>query len=147
MIYKINYIGQLIIICTLLLSAGCSGDDSGQKYNEAAEKFNIIYFDIAKDLDTSDAMKTIEALQSNEIKKNIEELGKLLAPIEENIPESKEILYKKSFKKRYDELVFLKDSYSKFNELSFDEKIDMGLILVNIGVNNELWENKRDTWK
>lgn len=67
--------------------------------------------------------------------------------ISENIPENKEILYKKSFKQRYDELVFLKDSYSKFQDLSFDEKRKMGLVLINMGVNLENWEKKRVEWK
>lgn len=38
-------------------------------------------------------------------------------------------------KKQYDDLVFLKDSYNSFNNLSLDEKRRMGIVLVNIAMN------------
>ena len=147
MVYKSKNYFSLFIICILLLSSGCSDDNSTKAYNNAADKFNTIYFKTVEDLDTSNSMKLLESLQENGKKKNIEELGKLLESIKENIPKNKEIMYEKSFKKRYDDLVLLKDSYSKLNELETDERQKVYWALIDMGVNIENWKQKRINWK
>ena len=147
MIFKSRDYIVFLIIWVLLLSTGCSSNNSTKIYNDAADKFNTIYFKIVEDLETSDAMKTMSALQADDKKKNIEELGKLLEPIKENIPKNKEILYKKSFKARYDDLALLKDSYTKFDGLGFDEKHKIDWALINTGMNMIDWKKKKTIWK
>ena len=56
-------------------------------------------------------------------------------------------MYEKSFKKRYDDLVLLKDSYSKLNELETDERQKVYWALIDMGVNIENWKQKRINWK
>ena len=65
MIFKSKNYFSLFIICIMLLSSGCSDDNSTKAYNNAADKFNTIYFKTVEDLDTSNSMKLLESLQEN----------------------------------------------------------------------------------
>lgn len=144
MVYKARYIILLLCMLILVLFTGCSQNDSDSQYYTDAKQFNNIYFETVGNLETADAMKTMEKLQTEESKKSLEILGKLLESIKDNIPKEKEHLYE-NFKNRYDDLVFLSESYAKFNELSREEKREMGIILVNIGMDIENWEDNNST--
>lgn len=85
----------IVLLCIFISSilTGCSQNDSGSQYYQAAKQFNKIYFETVGNLETADAMMTMEELQTEESKKSIEALGKLLEPIKKNIPEEREKLY------------------------------------------------------
>ena len=127
---KINF---LIIIYVIIILTGCSNTS---QYNSDVKEFKSIYSETIENLETTDAFKTIEQLQTDKNKKNIEELQKLLELIKKDIPKEKEMLYD-VLKNQYDDLVFLKDSYNSFNNLSLDEKRRMGIVLVNIAMNKD----------
>ncbi|HCJ59116.1 MAG TPA: hypothetical protein DHV55_18535 [Clostridiaceae bacterium] len=98
---------------------------------------------MVEDIDSSDVMKSLELLQSED-NNNFKQLEEELQLIKNTIPESKEESYD-NFKKRYEELVFLKDSYTDFTNLSIDIKRKIHLIIVSIEVNKGNWKDKNST--
>ncbi|MEA4962441.1 hypothetical protein [Lutispora sp.] len=132
-----------ILLFIIFIFTGCSKDTAVEKYTESAKKFNTLYFGMIEDIDSSDVMKSLESLQSED-NNNFKQLEEELQIIKNTIPESKEELYD-NFKKRYEELVFLKDSYTDFTNLSIDIKRKIHLIIVSIEVNKENWKDKNST--
>lgn len=132
-----------ILLFIIFIFAGCSKDKAVEKYTESAKKFNTLYFGMVEDIDSSDVMKSLELLQSED-NNNFKQLEEELQIIKNTIPESKEELYD-NFKKRYEELVFLKDSYTDFTNLSIDIKRKIHLIIVSIEVNKGNWKDKNST--
>lgn len=49
------------------------------------------------------------------------------------------------FRSRYEDLLFLSESYTKFNLLTQDEKREIDVVLVNMGMNIENWKDKKST--
>lgn len=132
-----------ILLFIIFIFAGCSKDTAVEKYTESAKKFNTLYFGMVEDIDSSDVMKSLELLQSED-NNNFKQLEEELQIIKNTIPESKEESYD-NFKKRYEELVFLKDSYTDFTNLSIDIKRKIHLIIVSIEVNKGNWKDKNST--
>lgn len=144
MFYKVKSHIVLLSVLILVVFSGCSHNDTDSQYYDSAKQFNKIYFEVVENLETADTMKTLEKLQTEDNKKKIEKLGELLGIIEKNVPKKREKVVN-NFKVRYADLVFLKDSYSKFNELSIDEKEKIMGALIDMGMNVENWKDKNSS--
>ncbi|MEA4962218.1 hypothetical protein [Lutispora sp.] len=60
------------------------------------------------------------------------------------MPKDKENFYD-SFKNRYEELVFLRESYDNFNKLTQEDRGRIDRIFISIGLNKENWKDKNST--
>lgn len=133
----------VILLFVIILFSGCSiMGGKTQEYYSSAKEFNNIYFEVVEQIDGKNPMRSLESLQSEEKRNRIERLGVLLDTIKQTVPQYRETHYY-AFKERYDDLVFLRDSYAKFDKLSIEERgrIDRAIIL--IGVNKVDWKNKK----
>jgi hypothetical protein len=74
--------------------------------------------------------------------KKIERLGILLENIRQTAPENRIPLIKE-FEIRYNDLVFLRDSYARFNELSQDERGRIDLSMIKIAGYKKDWNDKK----
>lgn len=138
-----------ISLCVLIIFSGCSiTGDKNQEYFNSANEFNNIYFQIVEQFYTSDTLKSLETLQSEDNRTSIEKLGVLLEKIKQTVPKDRELQYD-NFKGRYDDLVFLKESYSRFNELTEEErgKIDRAMVLINYYKINRNDKNSKTVWE
>lgn len=131
-----------LMIVTIIVLSGCSNDKSSEQYQSSAKKFNQIYFDVIENVDITNTSMSLEQLQSEDNRKRIEELGKLVEDIENTIPENKEQLLI-NFKDRYDDLKFLVDSYSQLDNLSHEDRRKIYKIFISIGMNKDNWEDKK----
>lgn len=138
-----NYQTVLLLILFFIL-AGCSSDSSSTLYNKSAKEFNNTYFKVVENIDVSNTLKSLERIQTEENVKNIDKLGKLINDLKENIPKGKEQSLN-TFNERYEDLKFLKNSYTKFESLSVDDKIRINSIIISIGLEKENWEDKHST--
>lgn len=136
----------IAFLCILVYGVlvGCSHNNSSDGYYSAAKQFNKVYFGLVKNIDTTNAMKTMEELQTESSKRCIDELEKLLEQIKKHIPKEKEKLYD-NFKGRYEDLVFLVNCYSEYNQLDRDQKRKIDIVLINIGMMKDNWNDKGST--
>jgi len=135
----------VLLFFTIVLIAGCSITGSRpQDYYSAAKEFNNIYFQVVEQIDVKNTMKSLEALQLEENRASIEKLGNLLDIIKQTIPKDREPLYY-DFKRRYEDLVFLGDSYARFDKLSIEEKRKINSAIIMIGYNKADRKNKNST--
>ncbi|MHB8065616.1 MAG: hypothetical protein ACYDG2_23860 [Ruminiclostridium sp.] len=138
-----SYLTILTLILTLIVS-GCSNDNSTSQYHKSAKEFDNMYFEIVECIDLGNTLKSLEQLQNEENIKKIEELGTLVKDIEKNLPKDSEQLYN-TFNERYKNLVFLKESYPKFERITVDDKIKINSILISIGLDKENWNDKNSS--
>jgi hypothetical protein len=131
-------VGMIILI----VCCGCSHKDKSSLYYESTKQFNKIYFELVESLETLDYEKTIEQLQTEENSQDINKLYELLCLIEKNVPKEREKILN-NFKKRYEDLVFLRDSYLKFDKLSRDEGRKINIILLDINLNIDNWNDRK----
>ena len=136
-----NYHTVLLLILFFIL-AGCSSASSSALYNKSAKEFNNTYFKIVKNIDVSNTLKSLKGIQTEE--KNIEKLGKLVNDLKENLPKGREQSLN-TFNERYEDLKFLKNSYTEFESLSVDDKIRINSIIVSIDLEKKNWEDKHST--
>lgn len=115
-----------------------------QEYFNSAKEFNEIFFHVVDVIEINNDVKSLEALQSKENTKNIERLGILLQNIKKTVPDDREpIIY--NFEDRYNDLVFLRDSYVRYSELSKEERRRLNMAIVNINVYKNDWNDKKST--
>lgn len=138
-----NYQTLLLLILFLFL-AGCSSDSSSALYNKFAKEFNNTYFKVVKNIDISNTLKSLEKMQTEENVENIDKLGKLVNDLKENLPKGKEQSLN-TFNERYEDLKFLKNSYSKFESLSVDDRIRINSIIISIDLEKKNWKDKHST--
>jgi hypothetical protein len=141
----------LAVTVIIMIVSGCvrkdtievnpSSSDTTSKYLASAREFNKIYFDTIECVDLSDTMKSLEALQSKERRESVNKLGALFEEIKKTIPKDREML-RDNFGKRYEGLVFLNESYPKYNSLSEEERGNIDGIFIDIGFNRTKWEDK-----
>lgn len=137
---------RVILFITLItmIVSGCSHNDSTSQYLNSAKQFNNIYFEMVENLDLSNTMKPLGQLQTKENKDNIQKLGVILEEIRKSIPKEREIFYD-NFKQRYEDLVFLDESYSKLSILSTVDRRKIGIIVISIKGNIRNWKDKKST--
>lgn len=136
---------KYLIIITLILifiPTGCS--NSLSQYNKSAKEFYKVYFDIVEFIDLGNTLKSLEQLQKEENIKRIDQLGDLVEEIKKDIPKNKE-QYINAIDERYNNLVFLKNSYAEFKSLSVDDKIKINSILISIGLDKKNWKDKKSS--
>lgn len=138
-----NHLIILILVLTSIIP-GCSNDNSVSQYNKSAKEFYTIYFEILESIDSDNTLESLEKLQKDENIKKLDKLGILVKDIKANIPKGKE--QKLSYiDKRYNNLIFIKESYPKFKSLSVDDKIKIDSILISIGLDIGNWKDKDST--
>lgn len=134
----------IILVFTASIYSGCSSDDSKSKYVTAAKQFNKIYFETVECIDSNNLTRSLEELQTEVNIKNIEKLGLLLVEIKENIPKEKEPHYL-DFKKRYEDIRFLYESYPESSNLNTENRRKIYMIFISIGVNKADWKDNNST--
>lgn len=117
MLNKIKHYLLVILIFVLLLITGCAN----KEYKEFTEDFNKTYLEIAQSVELSNTLETLKNLQSDKNKNKIDELRVLLENIQNKVPENKVEEYKR-YGNSYKGLILLRESYSKWDKLSFDQK-------------------------
>lgn len=135
-----NYLIIFTLILTLIISA-CSNDNPTSQYHKSAKEFNNLYFEIVECIDSGNTLKSLENLHNEENYKKIEELGTIIKTLENKVPKDREQLYN-TFIERYENLVFLYESYPKFENLIVDDKIKIHSILISIGMDKDNWNDK-----
>ena len=134
----------VLLLILFFILAGCSFDRSSALYNKSAKEFSNTYFKVVENIDVSNTLKSLERMQTEENVKNIDKLGKLINDLKENLPKGKEQSLN-TFNERYEDLKFLKNSYTKFKSLSVDDKIRINSIIISIGLEKENWKDKHST--
>ena len=132
-----SHLVVLYLIFTLIMSA-CSNDKSA---SQDAKEFISTYFEIVECIDLGNTLKSLEQLQSEQNSMKIEHLGVLLKNIKSNVPKDNEKLYDTN-KLRYENLLFLKESYSKLQSLTEDERGKIDSIFISIGLDKKNWNDK-----
>lgn len=99
------------------LLSGCKKND----YDVFIEEFNSLYINVAKDIDIENTYESIHRLQSEDNTENIKKMGELIEGIKDKVPKRMEEHYEQLVT-RYEGIVFLKDCYAKWDELTRDEK-------------------------
>ncbi len=138
---------KFLVVLTLILifeSTGCSNDNSTSQYHKSAKKFNSIYFEIVECIDLGNTIKSLERLQSEENSKKIDELGNIIKDIKNNIPKDREQLYN-TFNERYENLVYLKESYEKLESFNEDDRGKIDTIFISIGLEKDNWKDKNSS--
>ena len=115
---KLSY--YLILFLILSTATGCSDN----KYEEFAKEFDTIYFEIVSTLDLHDTYKSLEILQTKENKEKIDYLNVLLSDIQGAVPKNKQDYHLMLYRK-YQGLVFLRDSFDRWEEFSKEEKLKL----------------------
>lgn len=138
----------ILLIMLIIVFSGCSQNCSTSKYLNSAKEFNKLYFEIVENVDSGNHKKSFEKLQRESDKGKIERLGVLLEDIKKSIPQNREILLE-NFKQRYEDLVFLVESYPRLNNLSFDDrgKIDRIFILTELNKENRKDKKSSIVWQ
>ena len=134
-----------ILLFAIVMFSGCSiTDDKTREYYNSAKEFNNLYFQVVEQIDVRNTMKSLESLQTEENRLRIEKLGELLDNIKKTIPKDREMLYH-NFKYRYEDLVFLGESYKKSDQLSEEERARVFRSTILISTNKKDWKNKKST--
>lgn len=120
-----------IIIVALLLTmismfGGCQRDD---EYNSFVINFDKLYYSVAKNIDIEHTYDSITRLQTDENKKSIDEMGELIRKIKDKVPKGK-MEYYEQLCKQYDGIVFLQNTFIKWDNLTKDAKRR---------INTEIW--------
>ncbi len=139
------YIIFFALILILFLS-GCSEDSSDSQYIVSAKEFNSTYFEIVECIDSRDTLKSLRQLQNEENTEKLEQIKDLLKDIKQNIPKDREQIFH-TFELRYNDLVFLKESYSKFESLTEDDRGKIDTIFISIDMDKENWKDKKSSIK
>lgn len=135
----------VILLFAIVLFSGCSAtDDKTKEYYNSAKEFNNLYFQVVEQIDVRNTIKSLESLQSEENRLRIEKLGELLDIIRQTIPKDREMLYE-NFKYRYEDLVFLRDSYKKSDQLNEEERARVFRATILISTNKKDWKDKKST--
>lgn len=148
MIQRLKKIFVVLLFVIILLS-GCSiQGGKTQEYYSSAKDFNDIYFKVVKQIEINNDKKSLESLQTEENRLNIERLGMLLENIKQIVPKDREVHYD-NFKERYEDLVFLKESYPRFNELTEKERarIDRAMVMINYYKDDRNDKNSKTIWE
>lgn len=125
--YKTNLrcVLYVLIILALLVLVGCSKSS----YDLYKTNFNVNYYKVASNIDIEHTYDSIKKLQTEENKKLVNEMKIQLDNIKSNLPKSKKKDYEE-LQKQYDGIVFLKDSFNKWDSLTTDEERR---------INTEMW--------
>jgi len=140
-----NYILFFALILVLTLS-GCSNDSSDSQYIVSAKEFNSTYFEIVECIDSRDTLKSLQQLQNEENTEKIDKIKDLLKEIKKNLPKDREQLFY-TFELRYNDLVFLKESFSKLESLNEDDRGKIDTIFISIDMDKENWKDKKSSIK
>ncbi|MFX4260744.1 hypothetical protein ACOBQJ_00960 [Pelotomaculum propionicicum] len=127
----------LFIVC---IATGCNS--MTREYFNSAKEFNNIYFQVTDQVELNNDVKSLKSLQTEENLKNIERLGVLLENIRQTAPENRIPLIN-NFEERYNDLVFLRDSYERYNVLSIEEKRRFYISMIRIAGNKRDWNDKK----
>lgn len=138
---KVRNCSTIFTLILMLILSGCSNDNPTSQYHKSAKEFNNIYFEIVECIDLGNTLKSLEQLQSEQNSKKIEQLGAILDNIKTDMPKDREQIYN-TFKQRYENLVFLKKSYSKFESLNEDDRGKIDTIFISIGLDKKNWNDK-----
>ncbi|WP_202708419.1 hypothetical protein [Sporosalibacterium faouarense] len=126
---KKNIILLIIIITNVLASTGCQN----KEFDAFSEKFEDIYFNTVKSIDSSNTLKSLEGLQSEEKKQEIEKLGLLLENIREKVSKENKNQYDR-YVKWYNGLLLLRNSYDSWESFDVHEKAEIGTEFVLISL-------------
>ena len=85
-------------------------------------------------------------LQNEENTEKLEQIKDLLKDIKQNIPKDREQIFQ-TFELRYNDLVFLVESYSKFESLTEDDRGKIDTIFISIDMDKENWKDKKSSIK
>ncbi len=114
------------IILSLLLIAFLISGCSSNKYDKFDKEFTSAYLVVADAIDIKDIYASVERLQSSTNQGEIEKMKKLLDEIKTEVPKKDQRHYE-MLSQRYEGVVFLRDSYDKWDVLSQDEKSRIGI--------------------
>jgi predicted RND superfamily exporter protein len=134
--YKTNSF-LMVSFLILFVVTGCAN----KEYSQFMTEFESKYFETIESIDITDTLLSLKNMNTKENKKNIEELRILLSNIENEIPDNRKEKYE-SYKKWYEGLVLLRDSYAKWNELTIDIQDDVWLEIRAINRRKENGEAK-----
>lgn len=120
-------------ILLLLIFVGCSNNE----YDTFTNNFYKIYFQIVESVDIRNTYDSLKGLQMENNKNDLDELKELLNDINSKVPKNKRE-HHIQLSSWYDGLVFLKNSYERWDSLSNEEKerIDKEMGLINIRKEN-----------
>lgn len=118
----------IVVVISLFTLNGCSNDD----YINFSKEFEETYYDIIKRVHTNEVVKTLENLQITEIENNINRLKELLERIKDKVPSEKKMEYD-IYTEWYNGLILLRDSYSKWDKLTQEEKEEIWIEVIGIG--------------
>lgn len=104
--------------------------------------YYITFCSVAKDIDIEHTYDSIKKLQSSKNKENIEKLGKLLSGIDGNVPNDREHHYLE-LKALYDGLVFLKDTYDKWDKLTLEEQSNVNTEMMRMEYYYQIYKKKK----
>ena len=116
----INIQKTRIILYTILftfLVTGCAS----KEYNSFVNDYRTTYYKIADNIDITATYDSIERLQTEEVKESLEHMDSILTEIKDNVPSGAQEQYD-NFCTYYEGLKFLKETYSKWDELTRDEQ-------------------------
>lgn len=116
-----------IVISSLFLLSFTSCSKS--EFDSFVSDFNKEYYAVANEIDIKDTYGSIKKLQTEENKEKINNMGSMIEKIENNIPNAKKKIFEE-IQTQYNGIVFLQESYDKWDELSLDEQSR---------INTEIW--------
>ena len=107
---------------------GCSID---KEYDKFMTDFCDTFLSVGVDINIENTYGSIEKLQSKKNEDNIQKMGKLLSDMSDKIPKSRKHHYSE-LQVLYDGIVFLKGTYSNWDDLSLDNKSRINVEMGNI---------------
>lgn len=133
--YKKRFVFILLLAIVCILSS-CNSTNDG-KFNDSIVEFKKLYIITTDSITPEDPLAFIQVLQSEENESRIKKMKTLLEEISEITPEDSIDEYNE-ITDWYNGLLFLRDSYKKKDELTFDEnrKIFIEIVLVQQIRNN-----------
>jgi hypothetical protein len=115
--YSLIILLLFLIVITSGICTGCIN----REYDAFKTDFNNTYFSIADSIDGKDVDGSIINLQTKENNENMEKLRILLEDIKNRVPEKYRDQYNQ-FSEQYQRLIYLRDAYAKWDQLTMDEK-------------------------
>jgi hypothetical protein len=132
----------LILLCVLLF--GCSDKDNS--FRSSAIEFRDSYIKATDffDLNTQDSFKALEQIDSDLVESELNKMDNSLSAMSKDIETKDQKELYTQLKSDYEDLQYLLSVHDNLNNLSTDEKIDVGNKLTYIFINRDSMKEKAD---